>query len=475
MASKNPTLDLITGAPRAAARSAPSADEAAAPLAPGALTPTQVMQRARANVEHLGRHGDLLVEGEVSGARTIKGGHITFDLKDARTALPCIIFYNDTRRLPFEVKHGLKVIAFGKPTVTDWANVQLKVTRLEPVGEGKLDLAFRQLKEKLEKEGLFAPEKKRPLPRLPRTVGVVTSSTGAAIRDVLKVLFQRMPGLHVVVAPTKVQGDGAAADIAEAIRDLDASGRCDVLLVVRGGGSLEDLFAFNTEPVARAIANAQTPVVSGVGHETDTTIADLVADCRAATPSHAAELVVPRREDLVRQLGNVEKHLLSLVRQRLHDARVRLERQQRRLADPRHIVAKRRRGVDDLAARLERALLRKREQEQRRLKLLDERLKKLSPARQVAERRAKLAGLAARLDPALRARREKSGRLLEVLVARLSSISPLTVLARGYAIARRVDDGHVLRDPADAPPGTKIEVKIEKGSVKATVDEERPE
>ncbi len=468
--------------------------EAAAAPEAGALRPGEVLRRARANVEHIARGGDLRVVGEISSARVLNTGHITFDLKDARAKLPCIVFFNDSKRIKFDLRHGMQIVAVGKPSVTEWAQVQMRVVRVEPVGEGALDLAFRQLKEKLEAEGLFARERKRALPRLPRSVGIVTSSTGAAIRDALKVLFDRMPRLRVVVGPTKVQGDGAAADIADAIRRLDKHGGCDVLLVVRGGGSLEDLWAFNTEPVARAIAHAQTPVVAGVGHESDVTIADLVADLRAATPSNAAELAVPRLDVLTHQVDADARRLDAALRHALADARARLERARRRLPDPRHVVAAERRLADALAHRLERAVGASREARRATVAKLEERLRAASPSRQVAERRARLtrleerlraasparrmatgrarvSGLSARLLPAAQAQRAAGGRTLDVLVARLDSISPLTVLARGYAIARRVDDGAVVRDPVDAPAGTRLEVRVERGTVRATVDD----
>ncbi|HEY4220118.1 MAG TPA: exodeoxyribonuclease VII large subunit, partial [Myxococcota bacterium] len=346
-----------------------------------ALSPTEVLRRARANVEHISRAGDLLVAGEASGPKVLPSGHITFELKDKRSRLPCIVFFNDTRRLKFELRHGMQIVVTGKPTVTEWSQVQLRVSRVEPVGEGALDLAFRQLKEKLEGEGLFAADKKRALPLLPRTVGVVTSSTGAAIQDVLKVLFDRMPGLHVVIAPTKVQGEGASADVAEAIRNLgaaraqDGSALCDVILVVRGGGSREDLWAFNTEPVARAIRGTRVPVIAGVGHESDVTIADLAADKRAATPSNAAEIAVPRVDDLVHRLDAHKRRLAAGLRHAVASARARVVRLSRRLIDPRDVIARKRKHVADLEQRLERALRKQRERSGTRLKRLDDRLR----------------------------------------------------------------------------------------------------
>lgn len=469
VSSKNPTLDLLQGrAATPAAGPRPPAAKAP-PLEEGQLTPSEVLRRARANVEHMGRNGELHVVGEVWGFKATKGGHWTFDLKDARSTLSCIMFFNDTKRVKFELKHGDKVVCTGKPSVTDWGSVQLQVKNVVGFGEGDHERAFRQLKEKLEGEGLFAAERKRPLPFLPSCVGVVTSSTGAALHDVVQVLTMRMPRLRIVVSPTKVQGDGAAADIADALRKLDDSRLCDVILLVRGGGSLEDLWAFNTEPVARAVARCKVPVISGVGHETDVTIADLVADRRAATPSNAAEIAVPRADELQRRIEHAERRLASSLKHAIADARARLDRQHKRLSDPRHVVARRRAAVVDLEQRLERALRKAKERSHARLTLLEERLAAQSPTRKIDERRARVAALAARLDPALLARREKASSRLGVLVARLEGVSPLAVLGRGYAIARR-DDGLVVRAPADAPGGTKLDVIVEKGTLKVTVD-----
>lgn len=473
MAARNPTLDLVRGdAPRPLTTSTPGTP-GMLPEGVTVMTPSELLFRARSNVEHIGRHGELYVEGELSGHKIIVNGHRTFDLKDRDSALPCFVGAVEAKRIRFELRDGMKVVVIGTPTVTRWSKVQLKVTRILPGdGEGAFERAFRELKEKLDKEGLLDEERKRSLPLLPRVVGVVTSTAGAAMHDVIQVLWQRMPGMHIVVSPTKVQGEGASREIGAALEHLDRSQLCDVILLVRGGGSRDDLWAFNEEPVARAIAASSTPVISGVGHQTDITIADLVADKRAATPSNAAELAVPRLDELHAGLHHQEKRLASLLRHALANARVRLDQQRKRLVDPRHLVAQRRRRVDEFTQRLERALRRRQEQERARVRRLEERLLAASPARQVAERRARLAAYAARLTPAVRARRDHSARLLEVLVARLSSISPLTVLARGYAIARRVPDGTIVRSPHDAPPGTKLAVRVEGGTVRATVDEE---
>lgn len=447
-------------------------------LKEGQLTPTQLLERARANVEHMAKSGPLFVVGEISGMKTTPQGHWTFDLKDKKNALPCIVFFNDTRRvllqLGFALEHGMHIVATGAPTVS-FARVQLVVKSVELFSkDGALEAAARALKAKLEGEGLFAPERKRALPKLPKTVGVVTSSTGAAVRDCVNILFARAPRVRVIVSPTKVQGHEAAAEIADALRRLDKLGACDVILLVRGGGSLEDLQAFNSEPVARAIAQCRVPVVSGVGHATDHTVADLVADRRAETPSNAAELAVPVVAELEVKLDSYAKRLASSVRP---------------------LVDRRRRVVGEHEARLQRALVKRRDGERARLAKLEQRVRAKAPDRVLAEKRAHLVELEKRLVRALQKRRDevaqqrrqldalqarlapavakqsaRSRGAFQLLVARLESISPLTVLGRGYAIARRKADGHVVRTPSDAPAGTKLTVRVDGGDIDATVD-----
>ena len=264
------------------------------------------------------------VEGEVTNASTSGRGHIYFTLKDESAAIDCVMWGSRAGRLKFELEDGLAVLATGSLTIyPQRGRFQLVATDIQPQGVGALQLAFEQLKKKLESEGLFAADRKRPLPALPNRVGIVTSATGAALQDMLKVT-RRFPHLEIVVAPAKVQGEGAAAEIAGAIAALIESGRVNVIIVGRGGGSLEDLWAFNEEEVARAIADSPIPVISGVGHEVDFTIADFVADLRAATPTQAAEMVVARLEDQDRRLEEARARLLRDVDRQLEMARARL-------------------------------------------------------------------------------------------------------------------------------------------------------
>jgi exodeoxyribonuclease VII large subunit len=480
------------------------------------------MKRARANVAHLNRHGALVVVGEVFESKVGARGHLTFKLKDDHRgketgeALPCIMFFNDTRRLKFALEQGMRVVCTGEISVSQFAQVQFVVKNIEPVGAGALEAAFQQLKEKLAREGLFAVERKRALPFLPRCVGVVTSAYGAAQHDVLERLRERMPRLHVIVRPTKVQGDEASADVAEAIRDLDKHGACDVILVVRGGGSLDDLWAFNTEPVVRAIVAARTPIVSGVGHESDITLADLAADKRASTPTHAAELAVAvTATELQERIARLERRLRDATNARMERAHLQLTRVSQRLSARRNLVDVQRARVAALVARMERrhpaqivserrallarvlqrlearhpsravnerrgrvtALLQRLEarhpsrvvHERRALvaKLL-QRLEARTPARAVEERRARVAALAQRLRPPVDRRTAEAKRAFAVVLARLHALSPLAVLARGYAVVTH-DDGRVVARTSDVRDGDALHVRVSDGTIDVKV------
>lgn len=446
MATRNRSIDLVAGGEHAPPT--PTTER----RQPGVLTPREVLKRARANVEHIGL---CLVKGEISEVRPHRNGHLFFKLLDAgdrKAALPCALWVSDARRLKFVLKDGLAVVVDGKVGLNDFASVQLVVRDVQPEGMGALELAFQQMKDKLAAEGLFAAERKRAPPYLPRAVGVVTSTHGAAIRDVLARLFERFPRLPVLVASTLVQGDAAPAEIAAALQRLDRSARVDVILLVRGGGSREDLFAFNTEPVARAIAGTSVPVIAGVGHESDVTIADLVADVRAATPTHAAELAVPRLADLERRLDEHARRLRGRVA---------------------HAITERRVRCAALGSRLDHALARRQRQQVERVRNLDARLRRLSPDKVLRDLRLRLTRLDARLHAGLQARQRLREQRVALLAARLDALSPLTVLARGYAIATRADDGRVIHAAGDAPPRTDIVVRVSDGALRARVLEDQ--
>ena len=371
--------------------------------------------------------GRVWVVGEISNLRRAASGHYYFTLKDDEAQLRAVLFRGDAGRLAFEPADGLEVLAFGEATVYEArGDLQLRVRELEPRGQGALRLAFEQLRARLEAEGLFDEARKRPLPRLPRCVGVVTSVHGAAVRDVIEVTGARWPTVPLLIADARVQGPGAELEIVEGLQLLAARPEVDVILLVRGGGSLEDLWCFNAETVARALSRCPVPVVSGVGHETDFTIADLVADARAPTPSAAAALVVPDRRAYSLQLERDRRRLRGSLLGRISAARARLER---------------------CAAALHRA----------------------SPAARLAARRGRLTADAQRLDAALRRRLERDAARFALAAGRLDSLSPLAVLGRGYAIARRARDGRIVRAPGDIARGDALAVRVAGGEIDATV------
>lgn len=366
------------------------------------------------------------VEGEISNFSIPASGHWYFSLKDADAQVRAVMFRAQNRLLGFVPESGMRVVCRGRVSLyPQRGEVQLIVEGLEPRGVGGLQLAFEQLKNRLADEGLFAAERKRPLPAFPRVVGVVTSATGAAIHDIIQVLRRRGAGVHVLLRPVRVQGEGAAAEIAAAIAELNRQGEAEVLIVGRGGGSLEDLWAFNEESVARAIHGSKIPVISAVGHEVDHTIADFVADLRAPTPSAAAEMVARGRLELEGHLDHLVLRLAGQMRRRVDFGRERLHGLHRRLRSPRESLALARQRQAELARRLSQAM-------ERRLK----------------ERAWRLSSLAERLD----------------------DLSPLRTLGRGYAIVSR-SGGEVVRDTAVLTPGERVRLRFAQGQAAARIEE----
>ena len=417
----------------------------------------------------------IWVVGEVSGLKRAASGHLYFDLKDGGALISCVMWRGDASRLRMDVEDGLEVMAQAR--VGYYARsgrLQLYVSQLELRGAGLLELKFRQMKERLEREGLFAAERKKELPRFPSTVGVVTSETGAAIRDILHVLKRRWPAVRVILAPVRVQGEGAREEIARAVRAFDRhmAEVVEVLIVGRGGGSLEDLWAFNEECVARAVAECRIPVVSAVGHETDFSICDFVADVRAPTPSAAAEIVVPDRREYDRKIGADAGRLERGVERVLEAARNRLHR----LADhrffryPEEIAGQWGMRIDDLQQRLRQAAGGRLSAERERLGGLERRLINQRPSRQLAVRMASLERLAGR-HGALGGRLvERAGARVERLADRLAALSPLAVLGRGYSITLHGVTGRAVRRAADVEAGVELETLLGGGDrVKSVV------
>jgi exodeoxyribonuclease VII large subunit len=415
------------------------------------------------------------VEGEISNFKVYGSGHAYFTLKDEGAQLRCVLFRNRARRVRFEPRDGLHVVGFGAVEVyAQRGEYQLVVELLEPRGLGALQLAFEQLKERLQAEGLFSAARKRPLPRFPRKIGIVTSPSGAALRDMLRVIDRRFGEIHIVVAPARVQGDGAAAEVAQGIRELNALGGVDVIIVGRGGGSLEDLWAFNDEMLARTIAASKVPVVSAVGHEVDFTIADLVADVRAATPSNAAELVVREKQAVVESLLDLRARLRRGMLRALSGHRERLERVRGRrvLTDPGRPLRDLERRLDEARARLRRAALAAVARAEHRAALAGRGLRALSPVARTVNGRRALTDLDGRLQRGIHRRLDRARHALAGAAGRLDSLSPLAVLGRGYSVtltpARRI-----VRSWREVGAGDTVEVLLHEGSLDCRVDATR--
>ncbi len=419
--------------------------------------------------------GRVWVAGELSNLFHAASGHVYFTLKDDDAQLRAALFRNAARRVPFELEEGQEVLAYGDASVYPArGELQLVVRQLEPRGLGALQLALEQLRRRLEAEGLFAAERKRPLPEHPRRVGVVTSGRGAAVRDVIQVSGRRYPAATLVVSETRVQGDGADLEIAEALERVVAHGEVDVVLVVRGGGSFEDLMAFNSEAVVRAIVDAPVPVVSGVGHETDVTLADLAADVRAPTPSAAAVVALPDRAALVQRLGGVLDDLEGAARGRLLRLRTRLDRERdalRALAPSARLAAQRARFE---AAR--RALTQgwERTQWRRRSGFAAVAARLLAAPPDLEKRALRLASATRALTTGVDRRRAEAGARLAEAVGRLEALSPLGVVARGYGLVRRAADGAIVRDASQVALGDELDLTLARAEIRARVERARP-
>jgi exodeoxyribonuclease VII large subunit len=416
---------------------------------------------------------DIAVVGEVS-RWDLRGGHGYFTLKDRTGCLNGIIFASDLARVPFKVVQGLEVVVRGSLDL--WApqgKFQIKASAIEPVGTGALQLAFEQLKAKLAAEGLFEAARKRRIPALPARIAIVTSPTGAAIRDILNILRRRHDGLSVTIYPVRVQGDGSAADVAEAIRRLNGRGDFDVLIVARGGGSPEDLAPFNDERVARALAASRIPTISAIGHESDITIADLVADLRAPTPSAAAELVVERKDALVRRLSDCRGRVTRALRARLGVERGRLTGLSRAegLLRFRYKLREWKERVGQSLNALVQALERRPQEYAASLIAARKVLANFARVAELSRRRERVAGLKATLDERMRRFLERRRERLSQDAAKLEILSPLAILARGYAVAFREGARAPLLAASEVRPGDRIRVRLHEGELKAVVGE----
>jgi exodeoxyribonuclease VII large subunit len=448
--------------------------EAPRPSPRRALTVTQLTERIRGALEV--EFFDVWVEGEVSNLKAAASGHWYFSLKDESSQIQAVLWKSAARLIRFKPRDGLKVLARGSLGVfAPRGEYRLSVEVLEPLGKGSLQQAFEELKEKLEKEGLFAPARKRPLPVLPRRIAIVTSPQGAVIQDILRVLARRYANLEVLIYPARVQGPEAAAEIVQGLRALDRVPGLDVVIVARGGGSLEDLWPFNEERVARALAASKVPTISAVGHETDFTIADFVADLRAPTPSAAAERVIEAKADICARIDDLARRVAAAAGLRLTRVRARVASvtSHRVFAAERGRIRGQAQRVDDLARRAETGLRRQLERARDRLRRGRERTEAFRWDRQLAARRERVAAgrerLAALARAGMTARRAALGRG----AAQLESLSPLSVLSRGYALVWDAR-GRLLRDTAQVAVGDALAIQVHAGRLHAAVTSKEP-
>ena len=418
---------------------------------------------------------NLWVAGEISNLKQPSSGHYYFTLKDDQSQISAVLFRGSTRHLRFRPQDGMAVLVWGHVTVYEPRGAyQIRVERMEPRGKGSLQLAFEQLKDKLGKEGLFETSRKRPLPLLPQRLGIVTSPSGAALRDLCRILHRRFPNLQVLVYPAQVQGDLAAAEITKGVQVLNRLSEknvIDVIIVARGGGSLEDLWPFNEESVARAIATSAIPVMSAVGHEVDFTIADFVADVRAPTPSAAAEMVVRNKDDFRERVVALERRLASSASHRLRELRSRVDRVSTHQAFGAVLH-----GIEIRSQRVDESVHRARFHVDRRLSRLRQHLQGLSARlserrvdRRLGEARTRLARLSARLEAAERTRIHRARRAFAEVTSKLDALSPLGVLGRGYSLAWS-PQGKLLRSSDEVAVGDAVRVDLARGRLHCRVE-----
>jgi exodeoxyribonuclease VII large subunit len=423
------------------------------------------------------KFGDLWIEGEISNCRVWNTGHAYFTLKDETAQIRAVMFRSAVRYLKFAPEDGIHVIARGRLGVYEpKGEYQLQCEHMEPRGLGALQLAFEQLKRKLNAEGLFDPARKRPLPALPRKIGIVTSLDGAALRDIVKVLRRRHPNAHLVIRPARVQGESAAAEIARGLGAIARVPAVDVIILARGGGSIEDLWAFNEEAVARAIEASPVPVIAAVGHEVDFTIADFVADLRAPTPSAAAEMVVSAKDEFCARIDRLSHRLEAAVRGSIERRRagVHALTNRRGLAGWPGRVAMRGRHAAELSFLLRRSLTARLQQQERAVQGLRLRLEARAVARQFAVMRGRLTAADNSLAAIIQRRTDRGASMLRSLTGRLDSLSPLAVLARGYAVCWNQDRSAIVRDATTLNPGDRVEVTLAQGAITCDVQATHP-
>lgn len=434
------------------------------------LTPSQLNALARSLLEDA--FPLVWLEGELGNLSRPASGHLYFTLKDAQAQVRCALFRAHRQRLDFVPAEGMQVLARGRLTLYEArGDYQLIVEHLEPAGDGALRRALEQLKTRLAAEGLFAAERKRPLPRFPRRLALLTSPSGAAVRDVLRVLERRFPLLPVDLLPVPVQGASAAAQIVAMLQRVYAAGRHDLILLTRGGGSLEDLWAFNDEHLVRTLAAAPVPTVSAIGHEIDFSLCDLAADLRAATPSAAAELIVPDRLALRRELEQQRRRLARAGERRRGNAQQRLDQAWLRLyaQRPQTRLARNRERGHGLHERLDRVLRQHLQQARLRMQALRRALLAQAPQQRLGRERQRLLGADRRLHQGWAAADRQRRQQTLALARALAAVSPLATLQRGYAILQREDDGAVVRSPAQTSEGERLRARLAEGELRLAV------
>ncbi|QOY61965.1 exodeoxyribonuclease VII large subunit [Lysobacter sp. H21R4] len=434
------------------------------------LTPSQLNTLARDLLE--GAFPLVWIEAELGNVARPSSGHLYFTLKDSRAQVRCAMFKPKSTWLKFIPREGMKVLARGRLTLYEArGEYQMVLDHMEEAGEGALRRAFEELKARLQAEGLFEQARKRPLPPYPARIGIITSPSGAAVRDVVSVLARRFPLVQADVLPVQVQGNAAAGQITAMLQRAAASGRYDILVLARGGGSLEDLWAFNDEQLARAIVSCPVPVVAAIGHETDFSLCDFVADVRAPTPSVAAELLVPAREDVTRHLRALEARLASLQSLHLRHAMQRADRAALRLnaMRPRARLDLLHRRQLEAMRRLDDVLRRRLGDARVRLRHADAVLRLHHPQGRIQRLRERLAALATRPQAAVARRMANDALALRGLARSLEAVSPLATVARGYAIVRH-EDGRVVRSVLDAAPGDGLQLQLGDGRLRARVE-----
>ena len=412
----------------------------------------------------------IWITGEISNFRRPSSGHGYFTLKDARSQIATVMFRAPMLNLKFDIEDGLSIVGLGRISVYEPRGIyQIILEYIEPKGIGALQIAFEQLKAKLAAEGLFEESCKKPLPFLPSRISVITSPTGAVIHDIIHVVTRRFPGIPIEIVPVKVQGDGSVDDIEKAFLLLNQRNTSDVIILARGGGSLEDFQAFNSERVARAIFVSQIPVVSAVGHETDFTIADFVADLRAPTPSAAAELVSPSRDKLVRRCSELTQKITSRTYRYIEQLQTRLSESTRRLIHPRRRIQDSRMRLDEISERITRAVTIQLQQHRERLAWQTDTLLSTSPRIQIQKSYIILRQYRHNNLNYIKFILSKNTAEFRELAARLQALSPLAILSRGYGIARSLPNAVVIRDSNDVRVGQDLEIILAKGALLCTV------